>query len=202
MVPFASYVSRGFFSLVLTALLSRIYDDTKRAKKMFLALIGLLPTNHITAYITMALTKVFENTLINVKSLLKKWQPWRISGRFHTLIWRLREKRFKNWTPRLSRRGDGTVSGTSSSANIFIKVKVHLKWRQVRAQGRTQGIWNCSLISNTHACACVCAYLSSVTARLLSLCAYLILVSLVETRIFSIERFSHWFLLYFYPSYR
>ena len=30
-------------------------------------------------------------------------------------------------SPGLSRRGDGTVSGTSSSTNIFIKVKVHLK---------------------------------------------------------------------------
>ena len=36
---------------------------------MFLALTGLLPTNHIIAYITMALTEVFENTLNNVNNL-------------------------------------------------------------------------------------------------------------------------------------
>ena len=65
-----------YFSLVLTALLSRIYDDTKRAKKIFLALIGLLPTNHIIAYITMALTEVFENTLNNVKYLKFYCQNW------------------------------------------------------------------------------------------------------------------------------
>ena len=37
---------------------------------MFLALIGLLPTNHIIAYITMALTEVFENTLNNVNDCM------------------------------------------------------------------------------------------------------------------------------------
>ena len=71
-------------------------------------LIGVLPTNHIIAYITMALTKVFENTLNNVKYLKLYCQNWvesteemailAIIRGFHTLIWRLREKRSKNWS--------------------------------------------------------------------------------------------------------
>ena len=43
---------------------------------MFLALIGLLPTNHVIAYITMALTEVFENTLNNVNNLKFYCQNW------------------------------------------------------------------------------------------------------------------------------
>ena len=41
---------------------------------MFLALIGLLPTNHIIAYITMALTEVFENNNVNdLKFYCQNW---------------------------------------------------------------------------------------------------------------------------------
>ena len=86
----------------------------------------------------MALTKVFENTLNNVKYLKLYCQNWVESteemailafypGIPYSNLETAGETVQKLESPGLSRRGDGTASGTSSSANIFIKVKVHLK---------------------------------------------------------------------------
>ena len=59
---------------------------------------------------------------------MKKWQPSAIIREIpYSNLETAGETVQKLESPGLSRRGDGTVSGTSSSANIFIKVKVHLK---------------------------------------------------------------------------
>ena len=113
-----------FLSRINSPIVTNLRWHKKREKDIFgiyivtIDLIGLLPTNHIIDYIKMALTEVFENT----KSHYGSWKClkqrkifeillselsrvyWRncnlrrLSGRFHTLIWRLREKRSKNWS--------------------------------------------------------------------------------------------------------
>ena len=84
-------------------------------------LIGLLSTNHIIAYITIAYTGVCEETFdINRKIAqttphCRKVEPTtngklrRLSGRFQTLIWRPGEKVQNLESPGLSGRADSTV---------------------------------------------------------------------------------------------